>query len=66
VVVAREEDEIHAKLRRVLAADRHVRASARSRWPRLSGRSRSGVFLYAHDACYKLWREKSKATGASP
>ena len=25
VVVAREEDEIHAKLRRVLAADRHVR-----------------------------------------
>jgi len=40
VVVAREEDEIHAKLRRVLAADRHVRASARSRWPRLSGRSR--------------------------
>jgi len=25
VVVAREEDEIHAKLRRVLAVDRHVR-----------------------------------------
>ncbi len=25
VVVAREEDEIHAKLRRVLAADRHAR-----------------------------------------
>jgi len=25
VVVAREEDEIHAKLRRVLAADRHLR-----------------------------------------
>ncbi len=25
IVVARDEDEIHAKLRRVLAADRHVR-----------------------------------------